>query len=131
LDIWFTSHAVQRAAQRLDIDGTPASVRVALGGLARTAPSRLVSKPPAWSRLKHDRPRYLVIADWVCCPVVPGRKHRWDATTVVTRNGMTWRQAHEKGLVPLPTGAARLRRERGPGLFARVLGLLARAVRRG
>ena len=133
MDIWFTSHAVQRAAQRLDVDGTPASVRTALGGLTRTVPCRLASKPPSWARLKNDRPRYLVIGDWLCCPVVPGRNHRWDATTVIARDGMTWRQAHEKGLVPLPAGAARLRRDRaaGPGLAGRALRLVLGLFRRG
>lgn len=132
MDVWFTAHAVQRAAQRLDVDGTPSSVRTALGGLMRTVPTRLVSKPPKWARLASDRPRYLVVANWLCFPVVPGRNHRWDATTVVARDDLTWRQAHEKGIVPLPTGPARVRREAGDGvgLVARALRLLSGLLRR-
>jgi hypothetical protein len=99
-DVRFTRHALERFAERAGVAGSLDELRAELEQLAWHG--SVVSQQPPWSHLE-PAPAFLVVAQWLCTPLRPGERDRvWDATTVITRNDMSWWDAVRAGWLTGP-----------------------------
>jgi len=103
--VGFTDHAIDRFVERAGVAGPQAVCRQELSTLCASA-GVVQQQRPEWSGLLDDAPAYLVVLDWLCCPLRPGlHGATWDATTLVCRSDATWWEAYRAGWIPaLPNG---------------------------